>query len=172
MRGLRLLISNRRYKTTRQEPSSVLNSLELLILLVRFISILPLTHYASPRDMQYAHHAERRICDLKNEILEEHRVTFVDAVIRAATAINSNVNEQSVRNAIEHNSLSWTDIVNQRKVITTGQFSAIGHLDEDQCDKLFDIIDGMIPKGWRQQRQILVDTMKFIFYEKWLMKCM
>lgn len=108
---------------------------------------------------------------MKNEIVEEHHRSFANALIRAATAINSNVKEQSVRKAIQRGPLSWTTVEDQKKVITVGRFLGIEHLDEDQCNKLFDIIDGMIPKGWRWRRKDFVDAMKTMFYEKWLMKC-
>ena len=48
----------------------------------------------------------------------------------------------------------------------------IGNLDDSQCDKLFDKMDGMIPIDPKRRRRECVLKMKSIFYEKWITKCM
>ena len=97
---------------------------------------------------------------------------FVDAVVREATAINSNVDKNSVREAIERGGLSWKVIENQRKDFIVGQLRAIKKLDESQCNALFQKLDGMIPIPPETERRSSILKMRDIFHQKWIMKCM
>ena len=98
--------------------------------------------------------------------------TFADAVVREATVINSNVDEDSVRKAIQCGSLSWKVIENQRKDVIVGKLRVIAELDDNQCTALFQKLDGMIPIAPVTERRNRISQMRSVFYQKWIMKCM
>ena len=97
---------------------------------------------------------------------------FADVLIREAKAFNHDVEEQSVRAAVDVGGLSWTVIENDRKEFVVGRLRGIGHLDESQCNELFDTMDGLVPFPPETARRNCILSMKRDLHEKWIMKCM
>ena len=93
-------------------------------------------------------------------------------LIRDVSAINSNVEETSIRKAIEVGALSWEMIENQGKEVLLKKLKAIDLLDESQCNELFDKINGMKPSGLQRKRRDYVLMLIRVFYSKWIMNCM
>ena len=114
-------------------------------------------------NIQFVHLSE---CQLR--AFEEAQVAedaFADILVREATAINSNVQAQSVCSAIEKFDLSWEMVEDQRKQVVVKRLLAIEDLDESQCNRLFDKLDGMIPiQRDTQRRNCIVERM-------WIMNC-
>ena len=117
----------------------------------------------------FIRHSENRIHEVNDE--KSNVESFDNVVIREATAINSNVKEDSVRRAIERGALSWEMIENQRKDFIVGKLRVIAELDETQCNTLFRKLDGMIPIAPEMKRRNSILKMRRIFYQKWIMKC-
>ena len=92
--------------------------------------------------------------------------------MRKANGINPNVEEQSVRNAIENGALSWTMIEDQSKEVVVERLRAIDDLDDDQCNELFEKLDRMIPTDPETKRREHILEVRTQFYEDWVMKCM
>ena len=113
---------------------------------------------------------ESRIQEFNDEKLVSE--DFVRALIREAMVVNSNVEEQSIREAIEVGALSWEMIENQGKEVFVEKMKTIELLDESQCNELFDKINGMTPTELQRKRRDYVLTVIRRFYEKWIMKCM
>ena len=87
----------------------------------------------------------------------------MEFLYREASAINSNVEEESVREVVELGGLSWEMIEDQRKEVVMGRLRAIGHLDESQCDVLY---HKMV-----SERSVKREAIKHLF-KSWIMKCM
>ena len=83
---------------------------------------------------------------------------------REATAINSNVGEESVRKVVEIGALSWEMIEDQRKAVVMGRLRAIDHLDETQCHSLYRKLSN---RGVRFREKIVKNI-----YKSWIRKCM
>ena len=114
---------------------------------------------------------EGRIRELKDE--KPAMGDFIDVLIREATALNRGIEEQSVRVAVDVGELSWTVVEDQRKDSVVERLRAIGHLDESQCNQLFDKMDGMVPiNAEAKRRRNLILSIKRDFHKKWIMKCM
>ena len=118
----------------------------------------------------FVHHSESAVQEVSNDSTIVRN--FVDAVVREAIAINSDVKEECVREAIERSALSWEVIENERKDFIVGKLRVIAELDENQCNELFKKLDGMIPIAPETERQNRISEMRSVFYQKWIMKCM
>ena len=101
------------------------------------------------------------------EIQDEKPVLghFADVLIREAIAMNANINEQSARNVIESSALSWAVMENQRKEVIVERLRAIEHLDESQCNELFDKMDKWILQQPNKRQDCIVALNR-------IMKCM
>ena len=116
--------------------------------------------------------SEGRIHELKYE--KPATDDFADVLIREAKAFNHDVEEQSVRAAVAVGGLSWTVIENERKELVVDRLRAIGHLNESQCNELFDKMDRLVaisPAPETERRNCIL-SMKRDFHEKWVVKCM
>ena len=118
----------------------------------------------------FVHHSESAVHEVNNDSTIVKN--FVDAVVRQATAINSDVKKECVRETIERSGLSWAVIENQRKDLIVEKLRAIAELDETQCNELFEKLDGMIPIAPETERRNRILQMRRVFYQKWIMKCM
>ena len=91
---------------------------------------------------------------------------FADILVREATSINFDVDEESVRSAIDERGLSWAVVEDRRKEVVMQRLQVIQNLDESQCNELFDKIDGMVPvERDTKRRQCIVEL-------NWMTKCM
>ena len=68
---------------------------------------------------------------------------FVHILVREALTINSNVEESSIRKAVEVGGLSWEMMESQGKEVLVEKLKAIELLDEPQCNALFDKMNGL-----------------------------
>ena len=118
----------------------------------------------------FTHHPENRVHEVNDE--KANVESFDDAVIREATAINSKVKGECVREAIELGGLSWGMIENQRKDFIVGKLRVIAELDETQCNTLFEKLDGAVPIAPEMERRNRVLQIRRMFHQKWIMKCM
>ena len=107
--------------------------------------------------------AERRRHELESD---EHSEDFADILVREAISLNPNVEEESVRTAINEGGLSWTVVEDRRKEDVLERLRVIQNLDESQCKELFDKMDGMIPvERDTKRRQCIVEL-------NWITRCM
>ena len=118
----------------------------------------------------FVHHSESAFHEVSNDSTIVRN--FVDAVVREATAINSDAKKECVRKAIERSGLSWAVIENERKDFIVGKLRVIAELDVNQCNELFEKLDEMIPIAPEKERQNRILKMRSVFYQKWIMKCM
>ena len=118
----------------------------------------------------FVHHSESAVHAVNNDSTALEKL--VDVVVREATAINSDVKEECVREGIERIGLSWEVIENQRKDVIVGKLRVIAELDENQCHELFKKLDRAVPIAPEMDRRNRILLMKRIFYRQWIMKCM
>ena len=99
---------------------------------------------------------------------------FSDALLRKVSVMAPNVSAESVRNVVKSSRLSWAIVENQRKEFVVERLREIEDLDESQCKELFDKMEGMVPNEIDSEdaRRNCALSIKNIFYEKWIMKCM
>ena len=99
---------------------------------------------------------------------------FGDALRREVSVLDPNVSAESVRNVVKSGRLSWAIVENQRKEFVVEILKDIEDLDESQCNELFDKMDGMVPFEIDSEdaRRNCALSVKNIFYENWIMKCM
>ena len=99
---------------------------------------------------------------------------FGDALLRKVSVMNPNVSPESVRNVVKSGQLSWVTVEDQKKEFVVEILREIEDLDESQCNELFDKMDGMVPIEIESEeaRRNCALSIKSIFYEKWIMKCM
>lgn len=107
---------------------------------------------------------ESRAQELEDDELSKEM--FVDALFREAKALNSDVDERSVRVAINDGDLSWAVIEDQKKHVMVQTLRGIENLDESQCKNLFEKMDGLVPTKRRWMRRACALRMKSNFCEK------
>lgn len=88
---------------------------------------------------------------------------IMKCLLREATAINSNVDDESVRKVVDVGAVSWEMIEDQPEEVVMGRLRAINDLDESQCNKLYHKMES----DRRKYREIVKS-----FYISWFMKCM